>query len=388
MTGVDRVEHAWARHLLAQDVPLFGLVRTRAGFALVGRNGVQGIVERSEGARAMPAPDRPARLAWPRDPRRGAAETALRPDVLRRAPRWAPGRLLHAVPEGVLYLNLGHANLDARVMRAVRGHPGARIAVLVHDVIPLDHPHFARPGTVARFRRKMRAVATHADRVIHTGTAVRQANEAQLARLGRVPPGVTAPLGVPSLVCDPRPVDAPAGPVPRDPWFVAVGTIEPRKNHALLLDLWAHMHATMAQDAIPHLHVVGARGWADRALLQRLDRAPFAGRTLFVHEALPDAARANLVRGARALLFPSLAEGTGLPALEAARDGVPVVCAPLPELRERLGDYPVYADPRDLYTWARIIASLSGEGGAARRERPLALPTWTDHFNAALTPIG
>ena len=386
MTGVDRVEHAWACHLLSlRGVEIFGLARTWVGFVVIRRDGIRGVVARAEGREALPLPDAVARLVWPRDPGRGAAETALRRDAMRRASHWAPGRLLDGLSQGLVYLNLGHANLDPRVMRAVHRHPGGRIAVLVHDVIPLDRPEFARPGTVPRFRRKLRAVASHADRVIHTGAAVRRANEAQLARLGRIPPGVTAPLGVPEPVAGP----GTAGPAPcasRHPWFVAVGTIEPRKNHALLLDLWARMHATMPEGAIPHLHVVGARGWADPQLLRRLDEAPFAGRTMHVHGALPDADRAALVRGARALLFPSLAEGTGLPALEAARDGVPVVCAPLPELCERLGDYPVYADPRDLYAWLGAVMALSGQARAA--PRALRLPTWADHFNAALTPIG
>ena len=103
-------------------------------------------------------------------------------------------------------------------------------------------------------------------------------------------------------------------------------------------------------------------------------------------------AKAALLAGARALLFPSVDEGYGFPPLEALALGTPAVCAPLEVFRETLGDVPVYAEADDMYQWLSIVRALAGgdrSAGAdiARRARDLVLPTWSDHVNRVLTTI-
>ena len=378
LTGIDRIEYAWARHLLGLSPPVHGLVRTSLGLVLLDEAGVSRVVDLADGRARAGRRDVLSRLCWPGDHRRARAEADLRRFAVARAPHAFPLRILRRLPEGFTYLNLGHANLDARVMRAVHRVPDARIVVLLHDTIPLDHPEFARPGTVPRFRQKMQVIADFADLVVHTAATTRRTNEARLARFGRVPPGVTARPGVPH---EPRA----GGGHPGRPYFVTVGTIEPRKNHALLLNLWTRLHATLPEEEVPHLHIVGTRGWADPSLLARLDREPFMGRTVFEHRGLGDDDLGRLLHGARALLFPSLAEGFGFPALEAARNGLPVVCAPLAVLRELLGDYPVYLDPADAYDWVPVIRDLAARPRDVRAIPDL--PQWRDHFDGVLTPI-
>jgi len=87
------------------------------------------------------------------------------------------------------------------------------------------------------------------------------------------------------------------------------------------------------------------------------------------------------------LLFPSRAEGFGLPPIEAAALGVPVVCSDLPVIREVLGDIPVYLDATKRYQWKQITQSLL-KGHRAdkklRAEGAFSPPTWDDHFNNVL----
>ena len=91
-----------------------------------------------------------------------------------------------------------------------------------------------------------------------------------------------------------------------------------------------------------------------------------------------------LLRGARALLMPSLAEGFGLPVVEALALGVPVLCSDLPALRESGGGVPEYLDPADRGLWARAILDYAGD--SARRVAQLSRlatwrsPRWADHF--------
>ena len=381
MTGVDRVEHAYLRELMARPVQVFGLVRTGFGFLLLDRAGMARLAALVEGREAAPRAGALARLMRRRQPRRADAEAALRRVAVARVPvpllAWMLRRHL---PAGFRYLNLGHANLTPRVFAAVHAVPGARAGVLLHDVIPLDHPGLTRVGIPEVFARKLAAVAVGADLVIHTTAAGRRRDEAQLVRFGRVPPGRVARLGVPVPV--PVPAEVPAGLDLSAPYFVVLGTIEPRKNHALLLDIWEKL----PPEAGLRLLVLGGRGWRNEAVFRRLDALAPGGRVV-ERAGLSDGAVAAVLAGARALLFPTFAEGTGLPALEAAALGVPVICSDLPELREVMGDYPVYLAPTDGYAWSEVIGSIEQAGGSSRdRGDGFVLPSWKDHFNETLSP--
>lgn len=97
---------------------------------------------------------------------------------------------------------------------------------------------------------------------------------------------------------------------------------------------------------------------------------------------------AALLLGARALLMPSLAEGYGLPVAEAARAGTPVLCNDLPVFREVLGDYAVYADVGDMYSWKTTIIEFAGRVRAPGSGHFFEAETgWTDHFKVVLSIV-
>jgi glycosyltransferase involved in cell wall biosynthesis len=371
LTGVDRVEFAYLSELLSRADPVFGLVRTRFGFVLLDRPGMRRLRGRLLGGPSGKA-DLIGRLSWRRDPKRAAAEADARRGALARGAVPLLGRVLRQVPEGIHYLNVGHANLTDRVMRAVKAR-GGRIAVLVHDTIPLDHPEFTRPGIPQVFARKLAVVARNADLVIHSTEDARQKTEAHLARMGRVPPALVVPLGVDV------PQPDPATRLPARPYAVAIGTIEPRKNIGLLLDAW-----DLGGAAMPELMLLGGRGWEKDALFDRIATSPkvthLPGQT--------DGQVAALLAGSLALLFPSRAEGFGLPPVEAAALGVPVIASELSVLHALLGDYPVYLDPSDIYAWKETIRALAERAETAdHRNRPITPPDWKNHFNSVLRSV-
>jgi len=216
-------------------------------------------------------------------------------------------------------------------------HCGLKSAVLIHDTIPLDHPEFASDGAHAPFAAKITATARFATQVIHISADARAKTEAYFAASGRLPPAILAPLGI-----------------------------------------------TLAQPA-PQLVVIGGKGWADAALFAQMAQLQAQGDVLH-GENLSDGAVVSLMQGARALLFPSLAEGFGLPPLEAAGLGTTVVASDLPVLREVCGDFPVYLDPRDSYSWMETIKTLAQNQPRAGKKQNL--PLWADHFKVVLTQIG
>ena len=377
LTGIDRVELAYLTRFLEGDPPVFGLIRSAAGFLLLDHAGCDGLARLARGEGALPAADLISWLLHRKDRLRARAETAARRLAMARAARPGLARLLRHMPTGAAYYNVGHTNLSARDLGRIKA-AGLRITVMIHDTIPLDHPEFARPDTVPVFRRKLASVAAHADRLIHLTEATRQKTEAQLARLGRVPPGLVAPLGVEV----PEPGPLPAGLVPVSPYFVTLGTIEPRKNHALLLDVWARL-----PKPAPQLFILGNRGWAGPELIARLDALPKDG-PVQERNGLADSAVATLIAGAAALLAPSRAEGFGLPPVEAACLGTAVIATDLPVTRELLGNKAVYLPPDDIYSWMETII---GQATNARTDQTKTAPpsfAWADHFNAALSLDG
>lgn len=377
LTGIDRVELAWLSHLLTLQTPLYALIRTPAGCLLLPRAGAQAVQDLALRRIVPDRSDLLSRLTRRGNPARGRAETLLRRLAIARVPVWALARGLRHLPTGAIYLNFGHSNLSVPMLSAL-GQAGLRRLVMVHDCIPLDHPEFSRADAPAAFAAKLAAVSAHADTVIHLTHATKAGTEAHLSRLGRVPPGIVAPLGV--TVAPPDPAALPPGLDLTAPYFVILGTIEPRKNHALLLDVWDRLGKN--GNPVPRLFIAGSRGWADPDLLARLDRKP-PGVIELAGSA--DGAVSALLTGARALLFPSHAEGFGLPAIEAAALSVPLICSDLPVFREILNDYPVYLKPDDIYSWAETIKRVTSQNLQTVAVARTVLPQWQEHFRAVLT---
>lgn len=379
-TGVDRVELAYLRHLATEDAPLFAVARTTLGYVLLGPDGIGPITRRIEGAEPWGTADRLSRLARGRPELVRRAESDLRRLALGRClPNGLARMLARNLPAGAAYLNVGHSNLTDRMFSAVREGIHGRIAVLIHDVIPLDFPQYQRPGTPQAFRRRLQRARAHADLLIYNSADTCARAEAHMRAWGPLLQSVVAPLGVPV----PVPGALPPGVDASRPYFVALGTIEPRKGHDLLLDVWDRM-GTGAD--VPGLVICGARGWNNKAVFDRLDRLP-PGGPVQEFGGLDDGQVAALLAGSRGLLFPSRAEGFGLPAVEAAALGVPVVCSDLPAIREMLGNIPVYLKETERYQWLSTIESLTKGrkvSDEAVDQAEFVPPAWREHFNAVL----
>jgi len=336
-TGVGRVEAAYLRHLLGAKPPLFLLVRTVLGYVLLDQEGAAQIAKRLSGNHPWGARDIIGILSRRIPEAKQRAEADLRRFAIARCRRGAlAGMLARNLPAGTVYLNVGHSNIAEEPLGAWRAVPDARRVVLIHDTIPLDHPEYQRPGIPAAFEAKLRRVGAEADLVIYNSQVTRDMAERWFKRWGRVPDGLVAHLGMdlPRPNPDHIPADLrlPAG------YYITLGTIEPRKNHGLLLDVWEKMAAERPEAKMPHLVTAGRRGWENQEVFHRLDTSPIIRRFVHEREGLDDEAVAALLSGARALLFPSKVEGFGLPPLEAAALGTQVLCSDLPIYREFLGN--------------------------------------------------
>lgn len=349
LTGIDRVELAYLDHLVADSgADARFLLRSTRGYLLLDRRGGAHLADLVTG-RAVPGPsDRLSRLfAKGSDPRH-RVEASLRPLAVDRCLVGGLARMVARAARGPFwYLNTGHANLETRNLAGIAHHKGARIGVLIHDLIPITHPDLVAPGMTARFARRLEQVRGHADLVICNSAATANDLAAHWQPVPQAPPRIVAHLGV----TPPRPSDT-----IRDPRHVVMlGTIEPRKNHALMLDVWEILATKVPPKAMPQLHIIGSTGWNVAALMDRLNAHPLIGRAIHLHGALPDAAVGDHLARACALVFPSHAEGYGYPPLEAALAGALPICSDLAVFRETLGNTAVYVAGQDAYSWVETI---------------------------------
>jgi glycosyltransferase involved in cell wall biosynthesis len=381
-TGIDRVELAYAQHLIAGDASAcFAATTVFGGLGLLPSPKAEAFVAaigaawRGDGDAA--ANDRNVRrLAW-----RGHARLAAggeRPLVAR----------LRAAPDRPVYLLVSHHHLERpAIIARLKARARARFVCLIHDVIPIDYPEYAKPGQAENHRNRIETAARFADALIVNSAVTREALRPHLDRFGRAPPVLVAPFGLdlPTEATDPAP------PLDR-PYFVYVSTIEARKNHLLLLNLWRQL-VTDRGDSVPRLVLIGQRGWETENVVDMLDRCPALRGVVIEHNSLPDGEMVRLLKGARALLLPSFAEGFGFPLIEAFAVGVPALCSDIAALRETGGGVPEYFDPLDGPGWRSAILDYVEEPSPRRAAQLVRLaqwqpPRWRDHFASVEHFIG
>lgn len=136
-------------------------------------------------------------------------------------------------------------------------------------------------------------------------------------------------------------------------YFIHIGTLQPRKNLARLIE------AFVALPVSPEVQLVlaGKKGWLYDELFRMVGRLGAEGRVLFPGY-VDDADKAALLRGAVAYVFPSLYEGFGFPALEAQACDTPLICADSSSLPEVAGEGALLVDPLDVEGWTRAMARL------------------------------
>lgn len=313
------------------------------------------------------------------------AEDSPRGHFRRRFIGWAlrhAGTLLRPLPGGGrLWLNVGHTGLNLPGLADWVAAAGLRPVLMLHDIIPITHPQHCREGEAARHGERVAMMLRIAHAVIGNSQDTLDTLSAHAATTGqRLPANRLAVWpGTPHLG---RPA---GGPAPDTDDFIILGTIEGRKNHLLLLDVWERLVAAQGQ-AAPRLVIIGRRGWACDAVLARLAAGGFAGRVEETGPLSDDAIAARLA-GARALLFPSFAEGYGLPLVEALAAGVPVIASDLTVFREIGQGVPDLLPPDDVDGWADAIMAYAAPASPARaaqlaRMARFHAPDWPGHFAA------
>ena len=262
-------------------------------------------------------------------------------------------------------------------------NPPCRLAAIFHDAIPLKLPHVTWPQSVARLPEYMKMLAAF-DRVF----AVSEASRRDLVEFWRWQGVMPRPrVDTISLGADfdggPRATES-AGAAGLAK-ILCVGIIEPRKNQSLVLEAAKELRREGLGFELHFVGRVNPHFGRPIAANIKAERRSFPG--LYFHGPMNDRSLARLYEQAAVSVFPTQAEGCGLPLLESLWRGVPCVCSDLPVLRESSaggGCLPVPAN--DTEAWKAALRAILTDAGLAQKLRAEAisrlLPRWADTATA------
>jgi glycosyltransferase involved in cell wall biosynthesis len=254
-------------------------------------------------------------------------------------------------------------------------------AVVVHDLAHLDVPAYVAAGNVELLRYALPRSIRQAGTVI----AVSEFTKQRIIHHFGVPPStihVVPPAVDRDLYRRIEPAAADSireryGIGCRD-YLLAVGTLEPRKNLANLIDAFASLPAAVHERH--SLVLIGANGWDNGATQQHIDKAVAKGaRILRPSSFVRDNDMAAFYSGARGLAFVPHYEGFGIPPLEAYACGTPVLASRVASIPEAAGDIARYVeDPSDLVAIRHGLLELLSIG---ERERQALVPSMSRHLD-------
>lgn len=270
----------------------------------------------------------------------------------------------------------------AHLLSRAKRERGIRIALLVYDLIPVRRPEWCVPELPAIFRRFIDGMLPLADTLLTISQATADDLVRYMAELGTIPsdmnlevypsPAQQHPLASKSSAKQPVVVPLGTGfstpatgndaqssprdlPKPRS-YVLCVGTIEPRKNHALLLRLWRRLLDTRGPTSIPTLVLAGSPGWSSADLLQQLRNGAMSGAHVLFFENPTDAELRLLYAGCLFTVYPSFYEGWGLPVSESLAFGRACIVSSATALPEAGGTLARYFDPENGEQAYRLVS--------------------------------
>lgn len=323
---------------------------------------------------------------------RAARDELARRRRRRHHPEWHAAKRVTQWPAGSYFLDLeaGWHNVPTRDILLPRlNAEGVTTATLIADVIPEQFPEWFDADQIAIFDRFVRAHLVHSAKFL----CISRCSERDVIEFSqRI--GIPQPLdtSVVAMGADftraaddlARPVEAPPG-----RYILSVGTVEPRKNHGLLLDAFDRLRDT--HDDLS-LVMIGKTGWMTEAVIERMRSHPDQGGRFVWPEYVSDDLLDAFYRHAFLAVQPSFYEGFGAPVVEALGNGVPTLASTGGALPEAGGDWAEYFDPHDLDGLVALIdrhyRDASHHDEMRRRLVDYHPPSWEDGATDVLHAFG
>ena len=289
-----------------------------------------------------------------------------------------------------VYLSMGldwEYNSIVDLHRA-RRRVGFRTILFCYDTIPVRFPHLMSFDARQTFARYFVDVAHSADRVVAISQTSRSDFVSLMEEVGAPKPPVDVVALGTDLNVPEGAMRAPSKDLESTTFVLCVSTIEARKNHEVLYNVWDRLIA-MYGDEVPTLVIVGMVGWGVGDLLFRIRTNPRLKERIRILDNLADGELAWLYRNSLFSVFPSLYEGWGLPVVESLAYGTPCICSTAPAVVEAAQGLATAIDPLDTRAWLVAIERLwrdrpLREKEAARCSAEFRPNLWKDHAHQLL----
>lgn len=243
---------------------------------------------------------------------------------------------------------------------------GVKITAVVYDTIPIRHPEFCEESLTTHFSAWLDRVTTVADSYLSISNAEKNLVHSEIVNRKGWGYFKDRKIDYFYLGADFKTIDSshPAREsvlstlnkkVVEGAVYIAVGTIEPRKNHRYILDEFDRL---WEKGSTASLVIIGRVGWMSDELVRRISNHAQFNNKLFLYNDLNDSELELFYSKATALLFTSKAEGFGLPIVEALQKNIPVICSDIEVFREIGRDYCFYVDIDRQASLAGLIEEL------------------------------
>jgi len=227
---------------------------------------------------------------------------------------------------------------------------GPKLSATVHDLTSWIVPQLQKSANVKGDREFASRVLTAADGMIAVSENTRQ----DAIRILDFHPDKICVIhpGVPEAYFSAAPI------LRARPYFLSVGTIEPRKNIDLLLTAWASLPPSFREEHT--LLIAGMEGWDSATTMSRLRQMTRDDASVEYLGYVAEAGMPSLVAGALALVYPSLYEGFGIPVAQAMAAGCPVITSNVSSLPEVAGGAAILVDPRSVSEITGAMTRVAG----------------------------
>ncbi|WP_244137789.1 glycosyltransferase family 1 protein [Burkholderia sp. BCC1644] len=266
---------------------------------------------------------------------------------------------------------------------------GVRCAFIVYDLLPILHPDWFTPRARRSYRHWLSTLAVQADALFCISKSVSdEMRDCLHRRFGFATDEIathwfhlgSAPLVDTSPKSTAKSKQSPVKNYGGGPTTLMVGTIEPRKGHAQVLDAFDRLWRDGFDGS---LVIAGKPGWQINPLAERLKHHAEAGKRLFWLSEVDDHELERLYAELDGLLMASEAEGFGLPLVEAARYGMPIFARDLPVFREIAGAHASFFTASNGSELAPQLAKWLTEvqSGTATASKGMNVQTWNASAN-------
>jgi glycosyltransferase involved in cell wall biosynthesis len=271
----------------------------------------------------------------------------------------------------------------------------AQISLLVYDLIPLLHRHLFPTILVDNFERWFQQSTGLVDQYIAISKTVREDIKEHLSDFC---PELLQNKKFDSFNLAPNldwkdqnglvrnEIEALFSPTTEDDVYLFIGTIEPRKNHSYLLDTFSKL---WSEGSNSRLCIIGRIGWKCEEILERIRTHDELGKKLFMFNDATDTELEYCYHHSKALVYPSIAEGYGLPIIESLFHKLPVLASNTPIHREVGGDFCSYFDLENPESLSQEIAKIetTGQMPVVKPIDSFEQPSWEDSCRELLTKV-